>query len=262
MASGGRRIVLSLLVLLAILIVAQRRLSNGEQPVPSDALPALWESAEHGSGEPGTRFRRGTLVAAGASTPAMNCAIMISTRRDNPFTLTSVENGVRFDIDADGDLDQVAWTESGADVAFLAMDRDGDGSIVSGRELIGDHALPGAKSGPTILTVFANNAIGGAPRPLVDSENPLFAKLVLWTDANHNGISEPPELRSAAAVLSGISLGFESHHRRDPHGNESRRRGFVFVRTAPGANPTTTREDGIARRRPLYDICLGTTVAQ
>lgn len=38
------------------------------------------------------------------------------------FKLSSPEEGVAFDVDGDGDLDHISWTERGADVAFLALD--------------------------------------------------------------------------------------------------------------------------------------------
>ena len=67
----------------------------------------------------------------------------------------------KFDVDADGDLDEVAWTEAGTDVAFLALDRDGDGRISSGQELIGDRTVPGARNGVRALTELA-----AQPEPL------------------------------------------------------------------------------------------------
>jgi hypothetical protein len=61
--------------------------------------------------------------------------IIISTGRSSRYKLTSASEGVLFDIDGDGIAEQVAWTEPVSDVAFLALDRDGDGRITSGREL-------------------------------------------------------------------------------------------------------------------------------
>ena len=44
-----------------------------------------------------------------------------------------------FDLDANGVAEWVSWAASGD--GFLAMDRDGDGKITSGRELFGDHTV-------------------------------------------------------------------------------------------------------------------------
>ncbi len=38
------------------------------------------------------------------------------------LALTSVQDGVRFDLDADGTAEQAAWTASGSDDAFLVTD--------------------------------------------------------------------------------------------------------------------------------------------
>ena len=170
----------------------------------------------------------------------------------------ALDDGILFDIDADGDLDQVSWTEAASDVAFLALDRNGDGKITSGIELIGEHTLPGVKNGPNALIALASETLAGERRAVVDSENPLLFQLSLWTDANHNGISEAAEVRSAHQVVSDIGLGYQRHHRKDQHGNESRYRGFVHLRTEPGPNRVTSSQDDIDRRRWMYDACLVT----
>lgn len=240
-----RRLLLSVVGVLMAVAIAERRLSDGDPHGPDDPVPPLWEQAAH----------TGSL-------PAANCVQVTSIERRSTFTLTSPEDGVRFDIDGDGDLDQVSWPASGSDVGFLCLDRNGDGRINNGRELIGDRTLPGAKSGPQALAVLAGNAAGGGQRATIDSSTPLLFKLLLWTDVNHDGISEPAELQGAHHVVSHIGLGYERHHRRDRHGNESRYRGFVHVRTAPGLNAVTSGEENFSRLRPLYDVCLVTRDAQ
>jgi hypothetical protein len=186
--------------------------------------------------------------------PSVNCAIVVSTDPDSLYTLTAVEDGVLFDIDADGDPDRVAWTAPATDVAFLALDRDGDGRITSGRELVGDHTLSGATSGLVALP----RLMPPGPWGSLDGDAPLFSKIRLWRDVNHNGTSEAGELRPAAAELAAIGLGYERHRRMDSHGNQARFRGFVHVRTAPGTNTRLSADDDRARRRYLYEVCLVT----
>src|SRR6267154_2935827 len=43
------------------------------------------------------------------------------------FSLTNAADGVNFDLDGDGAAERRAWTLSGADDAWLGLDRDGDG---------------------------------------------------------------------------------------------------------------------------------------
>jgi hypothetical protein len=256
-----RRIVLCLLAGLLILLVAERRLSDGERHGPEDPTPALWEEARHPRRPPAPPVEQsqpGMVTPVTYAAPSLNCPFVLSVDRSSPYTLTSVEDGVRFDIDADGVPDQVSWTGAGSDVAFLALDGNGDGRITSGKELIGGQTLPGVRNGPNALIALANEALGGEPGAVVDSQNPLLFKLLLWTDANHNGISETAELVSAHHVVSDIGLGYQRHHREDRHGNESRYRGFVHVRTEPGLNRVTTAEEDVGRRRSMYDVCLVT----
>lgn len=55
--------------------------------------------------------------------------IVISTEKNHKYEFTSPKEGVLFDIDADGLMDQVSWTLPDSNVAFLALDRNGDGVI-------------------------------------------------------------------------------------------------------------------------------------
>ena len=248
-----RRTGFSVLLLLLVFVAAQHRLGDGGSiPGRPDGAPDLWREARHAN--------RAASVTHAAS--VTNCALLLSLDRNNPYTLTSVDDGVLFDIDADGDAEQVSWPEPSSNVAFLAIDHEGDGRVSSGRDLIGNHTVPGVTSAPNALLRLATDAIGGELRGSVDSEHPLFRRLLLWTDDNHNGVSEGSELVPAGELLAAVGLGFGFHHREDAHGNQSRFRGFVHVRTESGRNRPTSPEDDHARNRPLYDVCLVTSHKQ
>jgi hypothetical protein len=250
-----RRLGLCLLVVTAILLVAEIRLSRGGHNYAGPLPPDLWANAvPPGRWAPSPLVMRAEpgLIVTDPS-PAMHCATVVSIDLGSRYALTDVQSGVPFDIDADGDLDRVAWTEPGTDVAFLALDRDGDGVITSGRELIGNRTLAGVTSGANAL---AQLATGPGTRASLDADHPLFPTLRLWRDANHNGRNEARELRPADEELSTIFLGYEPHRRMDSHGNRSRFRGFVHVRTAPGTNKATAASDDQVRRRYMYEVCL------
>jgi hypothetical protein len=239
-----RRLAAFVVAFLVALVIADHRLSDGERHPSTRWFPELWEADHHGD----------------AAVSAHPCArvMMLSLNPQSPYALTSIDRGVRFDIDADGDLDRVAWTERGSDVAFLALDRDLDGRITSGSELIGDRMVPAVTNAPNALMSLAYAAAGGATAQTIDSRSPLFARLLLWTDVNHNGISEPRELRPAQDVVSHVGLGYQRHHRKDRHGNQSRYRGFVSIRTALGPNEVRSADDNSRRTRSMYEVCLET----
>ncbi|WP_209018600.1 Ig-like domain-containing protein [Endobacterium cereale] len=105
----------------------------------------------------------------------------------NGFAFTQLDNGVSFDIDADGHKDKLAWTSTDG---ILAYDIDGNGKIDNGSELFtpsfngGGHA-----SGIAALATLDSNGDGK-----IDAEDDAFSKMSIWIDANHNGISDDGEL--------------------------------------------------------------------
>lgn len=178
--------------------------------------------------------------------------IVIATGKNSAYKMTSAEDGVLFDIDGDGALEKISWTEPGSDVAFLAIDFNGDGQINNGKELIGNHTRPDADNGFSALINMAKEI--GITDATLNSNDPLFATLLLWTDSNHNGVSDVDEIRPASEVLSDIALLGRKHNRKDGHGNEYRYQGFVYVRTARGRNRPPSKEEQDGRRRLIYDV--------
>jgi hypothetical protein len=160
--------------------------------------------------------------------------IIIDVAR-NGYRMTSLENGVRFDLDADGVPEQVSWTRQDSDEAFLAMDRNGNGTIDSGAELFGN-ATP-AYPGSDVTTPNGFEALKflelpdygrNFPDMTLDARDTSFSRLLLWRDANHNGVSEPDELVPAgAAGIVAISTEYKTKRRVDRYGNQFRQRGTV-----------------------------------
>ena len=201
------------------------------------------KSAKPATGQP---VRNGTV-----SDWTAGSLIVIATGRDQSYRLTSVDEGVRFDLDADGYTERVAWTEGESEVAFLARDVNKNGMVDNGTELFGNYTLAGARNGFEALLKLAETPAGQ-----LTSGHPLFEEVLLWTDRNHNGISEPNELQAFGELFSGIGLGWEPLSRRDAYGNEFRARGFVQVRTAQGVNAPKSGAEDRDRTRHVYDVFL------
>jgi hypothetical protein len=182
--------------------------------------------------------------------------IIVSLEKKAKYKLTNGANGVLFDLDGDGVLEQVSWTERDSDVAFLALDRDGDGKITSGKELFGNYTFPGVANGFAALRMTAMATNGGQMRGEVSSSDPVFERLLLWTDANQNGVSEPWELRRATDELAAIGLGYEPSTRQDKYGNRFLFRGWAHLRTAAGKNRPKTAEEDVERRIEIWDVWL------
>ena len=158
--------------------------------------------------------------------------IIFDLARDG-YQLTSVADGVRFDLDADGLPELVAWTRTDSDDAFLALDRNGNGLIDDGGELFGNFS-PALAAGPRFTTPNGFEALrfiegpsygGGDRDERINGRDRVFGRLLLWTDRNHNGVSEPDELQSLArAGVLEVDTHYKTARRRDPHGNEFRQR--------------------------------------
>jgi hypothetical protein len=88
----------------------------------------------------------------------------------NGVDLTTAENGVYFDMDADGTRDKTAWV-SGGD-ALLALDRNGNGRIDDGSELFGEQN--GATDGFAELARFDQDGSG-----TIDAKDAVFNSLIL-----------------------------------------------------------------------------------
>ena len=110
-----------------------------KHPLPSDGGRGVHRGAARGRSNPMYRVRspqEGELDDGKCAYP--NSPLIVDTARDG-YRLTSVDNGVRFDLNADGVPEQVAWTRRDSDDAFLALDRNGNGRIDDGSELFGNY---------------------------------------------------------------------------------------------------------------------------
>ena len=155
------------------------------------------------------------------------------------WQLSGTDDPVVFDIDADGAPNRITWTAPNSAIAFLAFDRNQNATIDDGSELFGNWTLLlsriRARNGFEALKELDSNGDG-----VVDRLDDRWNALLLWTDLNHDAVSQPAELQSIAA--SAVEVLGTSYHwtgRRDSSGNYF---GYQSLAQLAGTS------------RPFYDV--------
>jgi hypothetical protein len=147
------------------------------------------------------------------------------------FALTDKAGGVNFDINGDGQPDQIGWTAATADDAWLGLDRNGNGVIDNGRELFGNATPQPASAAPNgflALAEYDSVTKGGNGDGWIDSQDSVYTALRLWRDSNHNGISEAAELHPLSEFgVTSLDLNFKDSQQSDEFGNRFRYRAKV-----------------------------------
>jgi hypothetical protein len=147
-----------------------------------------------------------------------NCPLVVNSG-SGAWSLTGLENPVRFDLDADGIKERTGWTAMDSSLAFVALDRNGNGVIDDGSELFGNHTpLPTgspAANGFEALRQYDSDHDG-----VITASDPIWGSLLLWTDRNHDGLSAPDELERMLATQFGtLETEYERVRRYDHTGN-------------------------------------------
>ena len=109
---------------------------------------------------------------------------------------TNLDYKINFDLDNNGFKEATSWIDNND--AFIAIDKNNNGTIDNGSELFGNKSIsnnvyaytnPNAKNGFESLKEFDSNN-----DDIIDEKDKEFTNLLLWQDKNYNGISETDEL--------------------------------------------------------------------
>lgn len=164
------------------------------------------------------------------------------------YHLTSPENGVWFDLNANGIPERVAWTHKNSDVGFVVLDRNQNGFIDDGTELFGTSTLlrDGTRAANGFSALLDLDGGSSASDGKISETDSVFGELRLWIDSNHNGFSEPDELHTFADVgIAKLYTGYQETPRVDNNGNAYRFRGSA-----------TIVRRGVERERRMFDVFL------
>lgn len=128
---------------------------------------------------------------------------------ETPPTLTKSSHFpvLERDLKLPGGAPKIAWPDFSNESYFLAMDVKGDGKIESGRDLFGD--INGYENGFANLAFYDDNKDG-----VIDETDKVFSKLLLWSDRNHDGISQKSEIKKIKDLgVTSISLTYKKETR-------------------------------------------------
>ena len=170
------------------------------------------------------------------NTPTSPIVVALSGNR---FDLSGLEDPVLFDLDNDGQLELSGWTARDGGTAFLALDRNGNCVIDDGGELFGNHTLlpdgSVAVNGYVALSPYDSPALGGDGDLEITPGDAIWPSLCLWLDRDHDGLTDPGELRPLASHgITAISLEYRLDRRVDGFGNRFWYRGSATRTTKNG----------------------------
>lgn len=163
-------------------------------------------------------LKQKTQIASAYASP-----IILDLNGDGVVGTVGLDAGVYFDHAADGFAERTGWLAPGD--GLLVWDRNANGAIDSGRELLGSESLlpNGLKAVNGFEALKALDANGDG---VINASDPAFAQLRVWVDADSQGRTGPGELLTLeqAGVLS-MGVAYANSAYVDAQGNAHRQVG-------------------------------------
>jgi hypothetical protein len=164
--------------------------------------------------------------------------LVLDLNGDGLIRTSSDMHPVTFDLDADGQLDQVLWTFWEDGDGFLFLDRNHNGIVDHGGELFGDATLlPSgelAADGFAALAVHDRPELGGDADGVITAGDAIWRKLRVWVDRDHDGLSARSEIAPLGRFgIVGIGLDSVETNALDGNGNGHYLQGS-YLRTQNG----------------------------
>ena len=167
----------------------------------------------------------------------------------SPLVIDTASKGVRYTDFGENvrfDLGEGArpthWIGNPSSVLFLVADKNGDGQISSIQEMFGNNTVgPDGKLSDNGFDALAKHDANTDKK--IDSKDPIWKSLRLWSDENTNAKTDKGELRSLEDFyITAIPLAYKNTiSQKDHFGNMSRQRGNAEI------------EDG-KKTIPVYDV--------
>jgi len=188
-------------------------------------------------------IKRQTQTASAYASP-----IILDLNGDGVIRTVGLSSGVFFDHAADGFAERTGWVAPGD--GLLVWDRNANGAIDSGRELFGSETLlPNgikAVNGFKALKAFDANGDG-----VIDANDPVFAQLRVWLDADTNGRTAEGELLTLEeAGVRSINVAYTNSNHVDAQGNAHRQIGSYTTNDGQ----TRTATDVWVQTNPTYSL--------
>jgi hypothetical protein len=125
----------------------------------------------------------------------------------------------------------MSWPNVKAQNGWLALDRNGNGTIDDFTELFGNLTAQPSSATPNgylALAVFDDPNNGGNGNRAIDPGDSVYPYLRVWIDENHNGVSEPGELHTLSELgIFQIDLEYYPTPYVDENGNVFRYRSQI-----------------------------------